>query len=80
MSIASTTHTTCRQPEGIDRLAQRLGLALVAWSERSLNRPELMNDELTDDEHRLQAQTVRAAGQLLSDRDDFRAMRQVRSF
>ncbi len=36
MTIATTMHTDCRQPAGIDRLAQRLGLALVAWGERSL--------------------------------------------
>ena len=71
MTIASTTHADCRQPEGIDRLAQRLGLALVAWGERSVNRPDLTEADL-----HLVRQMERAADQLLSDRADSRAERQ----
>ena len=71
MTIASTTHTDCRQPEGIDRLAQRIGLALVAWSERSVDRREV-----TREDHQLRLTTERAAQHLLADRDDSRAVRQ----
>lgn len=64
MTIAPSIPCAPRQPAGIDRLVQRLGLALVAWGERSINRPEA-----TRADHQLQ----RAAQQLLSDRDDRRA-------
>lgn len=75
MTIASTTHTDCRQPEGIDRLAQRIGLALVAWSERSVVRREA-----TREDQYLRLQTERAARQLLAGRDESRAVRPIRLF
>ena len=72
MTIASTMHSDCaRQPAGIDRLAQRLGLALVAWGERSKRRPEVTREDLL---HR------RAAAQLLADRERTTAARSMRSF
>lgn len=71
MTIATTMHSECRQPAGIDRLAQRLGLALVAWSERSINRPEVTRADLT---HR------RAVDELLAQRDLARATRATRPF
>jgi len=76
MTIA-TTHTgrnqprgLIGQPHGIDLLAQRLGLALVAWGERSVDRPVLAE--------RHQRQQV--AAQLLAVRDDLRATRPSRLF
>jgi len=64
MTIASSISRSTRQPAGIDRLAQRLGLALVAWSERSKPHPEVSRAD-----HQLQ----RAAAQRLSERDELRA-------
>ena len=63
MTIATSIPCSTRQPAGIDRLAQRLGLALVAWGERSINRPETSRAD-----HQLQ----RAAEQLLSEQHDRR--------
>lgn len=60
MTIASTIPCEARQPAGIDRLAQRLGLALVAWGERSINRPEVSRA----DHH-----AARQATELLARRD-----------
>jgi hypothetical protein len=34
------------RPVGIDRLALRAGLALVAWGRRSSNRPALINEDV----------------------------------
>ncbi len=45
MTIATSIPCPARQPAGIDRLAQRLGLALVAWGERSINRPEISRED-----------------------------------
>lgn len=72
MTIASTMHTDCgRQPAGIDRLAQRLGLALVAWGERSIDRPEVTREDL---QHR------RVADQLTADSHDRRMTAARRPF
>jgi len=72
MTIASTMHADCpRQLTGIDRLAQRLGRALVAWGERPKQRPEVTRADL---HHR------RAAAQLLADRDRAIAIRLTRYF
>jgi hypothetical protein len=71
MTIASTAHAECRQPVGIDRLAQRIGLALVAWGERSLDRPEVSRAD-----HELQ----RRAQQLQSAHDDHRVTMARRLF
>jgi hypothetical protein len=64
MTIATSIPCSTRQPAGVDRLAQRLGLALVAWGERSINRPEAS---------RADHQQQLAAQQLLSALDDRRA-------
>jgi len=72
MTIASTMHTDCRrQPAGIDRLAQRLGLALVAWGERSVDRPEVTREDL---------QLQRTADELLARRDLARVSHPTRPF
>ena len=71
MTIATSIPCSNRQPAGIDRLAQRLGLALVAWGERSINRPEISRADL---------QQRRVAQQLLSARDDRRATMARRPF
>jgi len=72
MTIASTMHSDCaQQPAGIDRLAQRLGLALVAWGERPKRRPEVTREDLL---HR------RTAAKLLAERDRATAARSMRFF
>ena len=72
MTIATTMHTDCsRQPAGIDRLAQRLGLALVAWGERSLI-PEAVAP--------FDAVQQQRAEQLMHERALSIATRQIRSF
>ena len=67
MTIAPSISRSARQPAGIDRLAQRLGLALVAWSERSKNSEVVPTTGRAD--HHAQC----AAQQLLSQRDELRA-------
>ena len=71
MTIASSISRSTRQPAGIDRLARRLGLALVAWAERPISRPEAPRSDL---------HAQRAAQQLLSKRDEFRATVPTRLF
>ena len=63
MTIATSIPCSTRQPAGIDRLAQRLGLALVAWGERP------KNSEVSRADHQRQ----RAAAQLFSEHHDRRA-------
>ena len=75
MTIAPSITRSSRQPAGIDRLAQRLGLALVAWSQRSKPHPEVVPTAGRAD-HRAQ----RAAQQLLSQRDELRATVTTRLF
>ncbi len=72
MTIATTMHADCsRQPAGIDRLAQRLGLALVAWGERPKQRPEVTRADL---HHR------RVVAQLAAERELSAATRLTRFF
>jgi hypothetical protein len=71
MTIATTIPCAARQPAGIDRLAQRLGLALVAWGERSL---------VPSEEPAFDGVQQRLAEQILNDRALSVATRQVRYF
>ena len=71
MTIATSIPCTHRQPAGIDRLAQRLGLALVAWGERPKQRPEKTRADLHN---------RRIAAQLIAAQDDAKATRAMRFF
>lgn len=46
MTVASTIPCESQQPAAIDRVALRVGLALVAWARRAANRPTPTREQL----------------------------------
>ena len=73
MTVVSTIPCENHEPAAIDRVALRLGLALVAWARRSTNRRVPTREEL-----QLRHEADRMAHQLLIQRDAARGIPGIR--
>ena len=73
MSAVSTIPCEHNRPAGINRAALLVGLALVAWARRSVNRSEPSREEL-----RLRHESDRAVHQLFAERDAARGIPGIR--
>ena len=73
MTVVSTIPCENHEPAALDRVALRLGLALVAWARRSANRSTPSREQL-----QLRHEADRLAYQLLAQRDAARGVPGIR--
>jgi len=73
MTVVSTVPCENHEPAAIDRVALRLGLALVAFARRSTNRRAPTREEL-----QLRHEADRMVHQLLAQRDAHRGVPGIR--